>query len=158
MKRYRVVKKTQQSLIDFAIKKINIRLQKYFLRASIQNIRCVHGLLQSRLEHRTEQSKNEKKNILFSPCSRKLNATNLTVINLFQLGLKKIFFFSFVVSMPCGSLSKILKYSELWPFSFFPLCLCVCTSTRQLEHQNCSRTGRVEKNHKILRKYLINTL
>ena len=67
MKRYRVVKKTQQSLIDFAIKKINIRLQKYFLRASIQNIRCVHGLLQSRLEHRTEQSKNEKKTYCLAP-------------------------------------------------------------------------------------------
>ena len=26
----------------------------------------------------------------------------------------------------------------------------VCTHTRQVEHQRCNRTGRVQKNHKIL--------
>ena len=44
--------------------------------------------------------------------------------------------------------SKILKYSELFPFSVFPRCQCVNT-TRQVEHQRCSRTGRVQKNHKF---------
>ena len=36
----------------------------------------------------------------------------------------------------------------------------VCTHTRQVEHQRCSRTFRVQKNPKILRKtqYLMNTL
>ena len=37
----------------------------------------------------------------------------------------------------------------------------MCTHTRQVEHQRCSRTGRFQKNHKILRKkthYLVNTL
>ena len=37
------------------------------------------------------------------------------------------------------SFSKISKYSGLWPFSVFPRC-------------QCSRTHRVEKNHKILKK------
>ena len=32
---------------------------------------------------------------------------------------------------------------------FFPRCQCVY---RQVENQRCSRTGRVQKNHKILRK------
>ena len=36
----------------------------------------------------------------------------------------------------------------------------VCTHTRQVEHQHCSGTGRVQKNHKIWKKtqYLMNTL
>ena len=42
--------------------------------------------------------------------------------------------------------SKILKYSRLLPFSGFPRCQCVYS------HRRCSRTGRVQKNHKILRK------
>ena len=37
-------------------------------------------------------------------------------------------------------------------FSLFSLCVSVCTPTRQVENQRCSRTGRVQKNHKILRK------
>ena len=49
-----------------------------------------------------------------------------------------------------GFFSKILKYSGLWSFSAFPLCQCI--PTRQVEHQRCSRTGRVQKHHKILRK------
>ena len=47
--------------------------------------------------------------------------------------------------------SKILKYSGLC-FSLFSLAVSVCTHTRQVEHQCCSRTGRVQKNHQILRK------
>ena len=47
--------------------------------------------------------------------------------------------------------SEILKCSGLWPFYVFPRCQCVYT-TRQVEHQRCSRTSRVQKNPKILRK------
>ena len=36
--------------------------------------------------------------------------------------------------------------------SLFSLGVSVCTHTRQVENQRCSRTGRVHKNHKILRK------
>ena len=36
--------------------------------------------------------------------------------------------------------------------SLFSLCVSVCTPTRQVKHQRCSRTGRVQKNHKVLRK------
>ena len=46
-----------------------------------------------------------------------------------------------IVSFP-----KILKYSGLWPFSVFP------RHIRQVEHQCCSRTGRIQKNHNILKK------
>ena len=31
----------------------------------------------------------------------------------------------------------------------FSLDISVCTHARQVEHQRCSRTGRVQKNHKI---------
>ena len=49
--------------------------------------------------------------------------------------------------------TKILKYSGLWPFSVFPRSQCVySTRTRQVEHQRSSRIGRVQKNHKKLRK------
>ena len=33
--------------------------------------------------------------------------------------------------------------------------ISVCTHTRQVEHQRCSRTGRVQKNYNILRKNTI---
>ena len=36
--------------------------------------------------------------------------------------------------------------------TLFSLGVSVCTHTRQVENQRCSRTGRVQKNHKILRK------
>ena len=36
--------------------------------------------------------------------------------------------------------------------SLFSLGVSVCTHTRQVEHQRWSRTGRVQKNHNILRK------
>ena len=52
---------------------------------------------------------------------------------------------------------KILKH---W-VSLFSLGVSVCThNNRQVEHQRCSRTGRVQKNHQILRKtqYFMNTL
>ena len=45
--------------------------------------------------------------------------------------------------------------------SLFALGVSVCTHTRQVEHQTCSRTGRVKKNHKNLRKktqYLMNPI
>ena len=48
--------------------------------------------------------------------------------------------------------SKILKYSGFC-FSLFSLVVSVCT--RQVEHQRCSNTGRVQKNSKILRKNTI---
>ena len=62
--------------------------------------------------------------------------------------------FAFMYSTGCSLnivvfFSKILKYSGLFPFS---LGVGVCTHTRQVEHQRCSRTDRVQKNHKILRK------
>ena len=50
---------------------------------------------------------------------------------------------------------KILDYSELWSFSV-SLGVSVCTHTMQLEHQRGSRTDRVQKNHKILRKKIFN--
>ena len=43
------------------------------------------------------------------------------------------------------------KYSGLWPFSVFPRCQCVYTHQAGRK-SGCSRTGRVRKNHKILRK------
>ena len=36
--------------------------------------------------------------------------------------------------------------------SLFSLGVSVCTLARQVEYQSCSSTGRVQKNHKILRK------
>ena len=50
--------------------------------------------------------------------------------------------------------SKFFKCSGLC-LSLFSLCISTCTQTRQVEHQRCSRTGRVQKNHKILRKNTI---
>ena len=38
---------------------------------------------------------------------------------------------------------------------FLSVSVCVHTYTRQVEHQRCSRTGRVQKKHKILRKNTI---
>ena len=56
--------------------------------------------------------------------------------------------------------SKILKYIPDSVLSRFPLGVSVCTHIRQVEHQRCTRTGRVQKNHKIKEKtqYLMNTL
>ena len=39
--------------------------------------------------------------------------------------------------------------------TLFSLGVSVCTHARQVEHQRCSRTGRVQKYHKILRKNTI---
>ena len=39
--------------------------------------------------------------------------------------------------------------------TLFSLGVSMCTHTRQVEHQRCSRTDRVQKNHKILRKNTI---
>ena len=52
--------------------------------------------------------------------------------------------------------SDILKIFR----TLFSLCVSVCTHTRQVEHQRCSRTGRVQKIHSFKEKtqYLMNTL
>ena len=58
-------------------------------------------------------------------------------------------FFRFLKNIPDSGLS------------LFSLGISVCTHTKQVENQRCNRTGRVRKNHKILRKktqYLMNTL
>ena len=55
---------------------------------------------------------------------------------------------------------RFYNIPDSW-LSLFSLCVCVCTNTRQVEHQRCSRDGRVQKNYNILRKktqYLMNTL
>ena len=50
--------------------------------------------------------------------------------------------------------SKNLKYIPNFGFSRFPIVVSVCTQW-QVKHQRCSRTGRVQKNHNILRKNTI---
>ena len=50
--------------------------------------------------------------------------------------------------------SKILIYIPDSGLSWFPLGVSVCTQW-QVKHQHCSRTGRVKKNHNILRKNTI---
>ena len=52
-------------------------------------------------------------------------------------------------------LSKDFRIFRTLAFLCFPLVSVLCTHTRQVEHQRCSRTGRVQKNHKILRKNTI---
>ena len=52
----------------------------------------------------------------------------------------------------CVFFSKILKYIPDSGLSRFPVGVSVCTHTRQVEHQRCSRAGRVQKIHNILRK------
>ena len=47
------------------------------------------------------------------------------------------------------------RFSSITDLSLFSLGVSVCTHTRQVEHQRCSRTGRVKKNHNILRKSTI---
>ena len=48
--------------------------------------------------------------------------------------------------------SKILKYSLSWLFLGLYTGLHAWTTKWQVEHPRCSRTGRVKKNYKILRK------
>ena len=66
----------------------------------------------------------------------------------YMVFIKYCVFFRFVKNIPDSGLS------------LFSLGVRVCTHTRQVENQRCSRTDRVKKNHKILRekKYLMNTL
>ena len=45
-------------------------------------------------------------------------------------------------------------HSGLWPFSVSPRCQ-LCTQW-QIKHQRCSRTGRVKKNHNILKNTIFN--
>ena len=56
--------------------------------------------------------------------------------------------------------SKILRYIPYSGLSRFPPGVSVCTPARQLEHQRCTRTCRVQKYHNILRKkkYLMQEL
>ena len=49
---------------------------------------------------------------------------------------------------------KIFKFILDSGLSRFPLGVSVCTQW-QVEHQRCSRTGRVQKNHNIVRKNTI---
>ena len=53
-----------------------------------------------------------------------------------------------------GVFSKILKYIPDSGLFRFPLGVSLCTQW-QANHQHCSRTGRVQKNHNILRKNTI---
>ena len=46
---------------------------------------------------------------------------------------------------------RILKIFRTLAFLCFPSA-SVCVYTRQVEHHRCSKTGRVQKNHKVLRK------
>ena len=68
--------------------------------------------------------------------------------------LALVVYVDFVVgnrTMYTGCSLNIVFFRTL-AFLCFPWCQCVCTHTRQVEHQRRSRTGRVQKNHKILRK------
>ena len=49
-----------------------------------------------------------------------------------------------------GCSLNIVFFSEFWKifWTLFSLGGSVCTHTRQVEHQRCGRTGRVQKNHK----------
>ena len=53
-----------------------------------------------------------------------------------------------------GCSLNIVFYSEFFKIfrTLFSLGVSMCTHTRQVEHQRCSRTGRIQKNHNILRK------
>ena len=44
------------------------------------------------------------------------------------------------------------QYISDYVLSLFSLGVSMCTNTRQVVHQQCSRTGRVQKNYKILKK------
>ena len=50
---------------------------------------------------------------------------------------------------------RFLKNIPDYGLSLFSLGVSVCTHTRQVESQRCGRTGRVQKNYKILRKNTI---
>ena len=52
----------------------------------------------------------------------------------------------------CIFLKDFKIFRTLAFFCFPSVSVCVHTHTRQVENQRCSRTGRVQKNHKILRK------
>ena len=55
---------------------------------------------------------------------------------------------------------RIFKNISDSGLSLFSLGVSVCKHTRQVVHQRCSRTDRVQKNHKIFRnkQYLMNAL
>ena len=64
------------------------------------------------------------------------------------------------LSIANSSYRVFIKYCVFSEFlkifrTLFSLGVSVCTHTRQVENQRCSRTGRVEKNHKILGKKTI---
>ena len=58
------------------------------------------------------------------------------------------------VSLKYRVFIKYCVFSEFLEifWTLYSLGVSVCTHTRQVENQRCSRTGRVQKNHKILRK------
>ena len=51
-----------------------------------------------------------------------------------------------------GCSLNIVFFSEDFEIfrTLFSLGASVCTHTRQVEHQRCGRTGRVQKNHKLM--------
>ena len=76
---------------------------------------------------------------------KELLTTPSIIVMLFS-NCKYIFIYYRVFIKYCV-FSEFLKI--FW--TLFSLGVSVCTHTRQVEHQRCSRTGRVQKNHKILR-------
>ena len=82
---------------------------------------------------------------------RKLFLTYKLSKNNAKLGIMQHALCSTGCSLNIVFFSKNLKYipdSDLYPFP----ALCTQTTKRQVEHQRCSRTGRVQKDHNILRK------
>ena len=64
----------------------------------------------------------------------------LSVLSRYRVFIKHCVFFQRFYNIPDSGLS------------LFSLGISVCTNTRQVEHQRCSRTDIVQKNHNILRK------
>ena len=76
------------------------------------------------------------------------------MITMLRLGRKNRVFITYYV------FSDDFNIFRTRAFLCFPsVSVCVHTHTRQVENQRCSRTGRVQKNHNILRiKHVMNTL
>ena len=67
----------------------------------------------------------------------------LAIIHIYRVLIKYCGFFGRLWNIPDSCLS------------LFSLGVSVCTHTRQVEHQRCSRTDKVKKNNNILRKNTI---
>ena len=65
--------------------------------------------------------------------------------------------FSRVRISPTGCSLNIVFFSEFFKIfrTLSSLGVSLCTQSRQVENQRCCRTGRVQKNHKILRQNTI---